>query len=300
VPALAAAGLPAMHFHDVRHITGVDLAAGRVTKTLQAGDQRDELTSMTSGAGSLWALDFTGLLLRIDPASGAITKRFPIHGLGADVSYGDGFIWVITEEPAVSGSHEYLYKIDPSHDVIVKAAPIPGAGPACASFPGPQGIWIGCADVDHITSINQDSLQPTQTLPVDSGGYIPQIVPSRNAVWVLTPFRLMQADPATGRITATIHADFASSTLSAPALIMDSAGRLWITGSLLSVVLPGTLTARPVARTSDLISAAPDAAAAIWLDTGSSLTRLQLAPPGAGAAPSDGPGPGLQFDRLRR
>ena len=300
VPALAAAGLPAMHFHDVRHITGVDLAAGRVTKTLQAGDQRDELTSMTSGAGSLWALDFTGLLLRIDPASGAITKRFPIHGLGADVSYSDGFIWVITEEPAVGGSHEYLYKTDPSRDVIVKAAPIPGAGPACASFPGPQGIWIGCADVDHITSINQDSLQPTQTLPVDSGGYIPQIVPSRNAVWVLTPFRLMQADPATGRITATIHADFASSTLSAPALIMDSAGRLWITGSLLSVVLPGTLTARPVARTSDLISAAPDAAAAIWLDTGSSLTRLQLAPPGAGAAPSDGPGPGLQFDRLRR
>ena len=34
---------------------------------------------MTSGAGSLWVLDFSGPLLRIDPASGAIIKRFPVH-----------------------------------------------------------------------------------------------------------------------------------------------------------------------------------------------------------------------------
>ena len=61
-------------------IAGVDLAAGRVTKTLQVGDQRDEPVSMTSGAGSLWVLDFAGPLLRIDPASGAITKRFRSAG----------------------------------------------------------------------------------------------------------------------------------------------------------------------------------------------------------------------------
>ena len=119
-------------------IARVDLAAGQVTRTVQVGDQQDEPVSMTSGAGSLWVLDFSELLLRIDPASGAITKRFPVPGLGADVAYGDGFIWVITDEPAADGGHEYLYKIDPSRDVIVKAAPIPGAGTACAAFPGPQ------------------------------------------------------------------------------------------------------------------------------------------------------------------
>src|SRR4029077_16464492 len=51
-------------------IVGVDLAAGRVTRTVQVGDQRDEPVSMTSGAGSLWVLGFAGPLLRIDPASG--------------------------------------------------------------------------------------------------------------------------------------------------------------------------------------------------------------------------------------
>ena len=264
-------------------IVGVDLAAGRVTRTLQVGDQQNQPVSMTSGAGSLWVLDFSGPLLRIDPASGAITRRFPVRGLGADVAYGDGFIWMITDEPAADGGREYLYKIDPSRDVIVKAAPIPGSGPACAASPGPHGIWIGCAGVDHITLINQDSLKPVESLRVDSGGYTPQIVPGRKAVWVLTPSGLARADPATGRITAIIHTGYAPSAMSAPALIMDAAGRLWITGSLLTVVMPGTLTAYPVAHTPDLISAAADGPA-IWLDTGSALARLQLDTPHATGA----------------
>ena len=261
-------------------IAGVDLAAGRVAKTLQVGDQRDEPVSMTSGAGSLWVLGFAGPLLRIDPASGVITKRFGVRGLGADVAYGDGFIWVITDDPAAGGGQEYLYKIDPSRDVIVKAAPIPGAGPACAASPGPRGIWIACAAVDRITLVSQGSLKPVQSMRVRSGGYTPQIVPGQTAVWVLTPSGLARADPATARITAIIHVGYAPSAMSAPALIMDSAGRLWITGSLLTVVVTGTLTAYPVARTPDLISAAADGPA-IWADTGSTLTRLQVKTPAA-------------------
>jgi hypothetical protein len=59
---------------------------------------------------------------------------------------------------------------------------------------------------------------------------------------------------------------------------MDSAGRLWITGSLLTVVVPGTLTAYPVAHTPDLISAAADGPA-IWVHTGSTLVRLEADTP---------------------
>jgi hypothetical protein len=101
------------------------------------------------------------------------------------------------------------------------------------------------------------------------------IVSGQNVIWVLTPSGLARADPATGTITAIIRTGFASSALSAPALIMDAAGRLWITGSRLSVLLPGTLATHLVARTPSLISAAADGPA-IWLDTGSALARLQL------------------------
>ena len=259
-------------------VVGVDLAAKRVTRTLQAGDQQDQPISMTSGAGSLWVLDFSGTLLRINPTNGAITKRFQVRGLGADVAYGDGFIWMITDEPTADGGQDYMYKIDPSRDVIVKAAPIPGLGLVCTESPGPQGIWIGCAGADHIILINRSSLRPVQSLRVDSGGFTPQIVPGQKAVWVLTPSALARVDPATATITAIIHTGFAPSTLSAPALMRDSAGRLWITGSRLAVVAPGALIAHPVARTPDLISAAPDGPA-IWLDTGSALVRLQLDAP---------------------
>jgi hypothetical protein len=259
-------------------VVGVDLAAKRVTRTLQVGDQQDQPISMTSGAGSLWVLDFSGTLLRINPTSGAITKRFPVRGLGADVAYGDGFIWMITDEPTADGGQDYMYKIDPSHDVVVKAAPIPGSGLVCTASPGPQGIWIGCAGADYITLINRSSLRPVKSLRVDGGGFTPQIVPGQKAVWVLTPSALARVDPATATITAIIHTGFAPSTLSAPALMRDSAGRLWITGSRLAVVVPGTLIAHPVARTPDLISAASDGSA-IWLDTGSALARLQLDAP---------------------
>jgi len=158
--------------------------------------------------------------------------------------------------------------------VIVTAAPIPGSGLACAASPGPQGVWIGCAGADYITLINRSSLRPVESLRVDSGGFTPQIVPGRKDVWVLSPSALARADPATATITAIIHSAFTPSALSAPALIRGSAGRLWITGSLLSVVIPGATTAYPVAHTPDLISAAPDGPD-IWLDTGSALARLQ-------------------------
>lgn len=258
-------------------IAAVDLAAGRVTRTLQVGGQQDQLISMTSGAGSLWVLGFSGPLLRIDPASGAITKRFPVRGLGADVAYGDGFIWVITDEPAAGGGQDYLTEIDPSRAVTVQAAPIPGPGLACAGFPGPQGIWIGCAGGDRITLMDQGTLQPPGSLRVDSGGYIPQIVPGPDAVWVLTPSGLARADPATGRITAISRTGYASGAMWAPALVMDSAGRLWVTGSQLDVVVPGTLTAYRVAPAPDLISAADGPG--IWADTGPALVRLQAGTP---------------------
>ncbi len=95
---------------------------------------------------------------------------------------------------------------------------------------------------------------------------------------MLTPSKLARTDPATGRITAIIHTGYGPSAMSAPALLMDSAGRLWITGSLLAVVMPGTLTAYPVAHTPNMISAAADGPT-IWADTGSTLVRLQAGTP---------------------
>jgi len=102
---------------------------------------------MTAGAGSALG---PGLrrpaCCASNPASGAIHRapsRF--RGLGADVAYGDGFIWVITEEsrPTAAAGQEYLYKIGPVPRRDREGGPDPPAAGkrACAASPGPRGIW---------------------------------------------------------------------------------------------------------------------------------------------------------------
>jgi streptogramin lyase len=259
-------------------IVGVDLATRRITRMLHIGGQQDEPVSMTAGAGSLWVLDLAGPLLRIDPASGAITRRFPIRRQAGDVAYGDGFIWVITDPLSPGGTHEHLYKIDPSRNMIASDAPIPGTGQGCLASPGRQGVWVSCAGVDHITLINQASLKPEENVRVDSGGYTPQIAPGQKVVWVLTPAGLARVNPATATITAIIRTGYDPSPMSVPALTIDPASRVWAVGSLLAVVVPGTLTAYQVAHTADSISVAADGPT-IWVDTGGTLAGLQVDTP---------------------
>ena len=145
--------------------------------------------------------------------------------------------------------------------------------------PGPLGHLGGLRrrQAPH-RLINQSSLKPMESLQIDSGSWMPQVVPGQQVVWVLTPSGLARADPATGRITATIRIGYVPSTMSAPALIMDSEGRMWVTGSLLAVVVPRALTAYPVAHTADAITAAADGPT-IWVDTGGTLVGLEVGTP---------------------
>ena len=266
-------------------VVGVDLATRRIIRTLHIGGQQDGPVSMASGAGSVWALDLSGSLLRIDAATGIISKRIPVRGEAADVAYGDGSVWVITNAPDRNGAEEHLYKIDPSRNVIAKVAPIPGSGPRCVASPGPQGVWVGCGGVAGITLIDPRSLKPVESVPVDIGEYAgrpigvpgltPQIAPGREVVWVLTPAGLVRVDPATARITATIHIGYDLRAMSVPALTVDRAGRVWIAGSLLNVLLPGTHSVHQVAQTAGTRSVAADRQN-VWADTGRTLVGLDV------------------------
>jgi hypothetical protein len=266
-------------------VVGVSLATQRIIRTLHIRDRQDGPVSMASGSGSVWALDLSGSLLRVDAATGSISKRIPVRGEASDVAYGDGFVWVITNGPARNGAEEHLYKIDPSRNVIVKVAPIPGSGPRCIASPGPQGVWVGCGGRVGITLIDPRSLKPVESVPVDFGEYAgsptgvpgltPQLAPGREAVWVLTPAGLVRVDPATARITATVRIGYDLRAMSFPALAVDRAGRVWIAGSLLNVLLPGTLRAYQVAQTADSRSVVADGHS-VWVDTGRTLVGLDV------------------------
>ena len=93
-------------------IVGVDLAARRVARTLHVGDQPNQPVSMTAGAGSLSVLDFSGPLRRMDPGHRSRHQALPGPRAGRRRRLRDGFIWMITDELAADGGHEFLWKID--------------------------------------------------------------------------------------------------------------------------------------------------------------------------------------------
>jgi DNA-binding beta-propeller fold protein YncE len=252
-------------------VVRVDLTTRRVTKVLHIGGPRDGPISLAAGAGSVWVLDFsTGRVLRIAPATGRVISRIQVGGEAVDVAYGGGFVWVI------SGGH--LYKIDPARDRIVRMAPIPGAaGPGCVAFPGSQGIWVGCGGVAGISLIDPRSLKAVRRSPVNPGEYSPQIAPGQRVVWVLTAHGLFRVDLATGRITAIVQTTWNPEASRIPAISVDSSGRVWVAGSSLTVLVPGSLTIRPVANTAEMgIISVIEAGPNLWADTGTTLLELGL------------------------
>jgi len=83
--------------------------------------------------------------------------------------------------------------------------------------------------------------------PVNPGQYSPQIASGQRVVWVLTDTELVRVDSATGKITATVQTSWdPGQGDAAPALTVDSSGRVWVAGSALNVLVPGSLTSHLV------------------------------------------------------
>ena len=265
-------------------VVRVDLAIRRVTKVLHIGRPREGPISLATGAGSVWVLNFfNGKLLRIAPATGAVISQIQIRGEATDVAYGDGFVWVLSDG---SFNGKALYKIDPSRNAIVRIAPVPGAGPGCVAAPGPQGVWVGCGGVAGISLIDPTSMKAVRGSPVNPGQYSPQIAPRQRVVWVLTDAGLVRVDSATGKITATVQTSWDPAQADAtPALTVDSSGRVWVAGSALNVLVPGSLTTHLVAHAAGVTNVIA-VRSNLWVDTGTTLLELDVSvPPFRSASP---------------
>jgi hypothetical protein len=126
--------------------------------------------------------------------------------------------------------------------------------------------------------IDPRSLKVLRGSAVHPGAYSPQIASGHQVVWVLTAHGLVRVDPGTGRITAAVQTAWNPQVGVMPALGVDPAGRVWVAGTQLTVLLPGSLTPRRVARADGVTNVAvtgPD----LWADTGTTLIRLAVSFP---------------------
>jgi DNA-binding beta-propeller fold protein YncE len=146
------------------------------------------------GAGSVWATQFDGRLVRIDARTGRIGARIsarPIY-FGSVVAFGGGFVWTGNDdERNRSGS---VSKIDPATNRVI--GNLPGLGsPQSIAF-GQGAVWVA----DHagwLVKIDPARLEVVARRRLDFGPH--GVVATPHAVYVADAHggRLLQADPET-------------------------------------------------------------------------------------------------------
>jgi hypothetical protein len=302
VISLASYGSDVWALTDTHELVRIDARTNAVTLRVPvAGLAKD--TTVVTGGGALW-LDGLGSsgqsrLLRIDPATGAISARTNLPAGCGQAAYGLGHVWVLCNG---TGTVRVL-RIDPATALVdAQTGALPG--PAYSLVAGSEGVWYipdnaGPAQVDpsgtHLTGLK---VTGPKYLNIHSPDYIgplgaAQLVLGDGAVWSLIgnisgrPESIADINPATGRITrAFTYSEAAGVNFDFWGLYATvGQGSIWMlaplghnevvrvsmtTGKPLSVVYPG-------GSCSQYCMQIYDAAGAVWEPTSQQILRIDPA-----------------------
>jgi hypothetical protein len=154
--------------------------------------------AVVAGYGSIWALDSSATLYRINPANDRIAKRIP---LGTSAPYnlwiGGGSVWAVDDQAA------QVVRVSPSTNAVVKRITV-GDGAADMVF-GTGSAWV----IDHRDrtlmriDLATNAASKLATLP---GGAPERMVLLGGKLWVTgRGTDLLVVDPQTGAVDATIE-----------------------------------------------------------------------------------------------
>jgi streptogramin lyase len=166
------------------------------------------------GGGAVW-VGGDDAVLRIDPATGAVVATIDIGAGAAELSYGDGALWVLTHGEV--GSTNQVVRIDPRDDEVTLRMDLPdarvprfssgearahiaaGARSAWVVYPAPGGSAV--ARIDGVTGQLLDTVALPDLIGVasadDRGAWFAEFY--GGAVWHL--------DPATDSVTKVATVD---------------------------------------------------------------------------------------------
>lgn len=99
-----------------------------------------------SADGSLWATDFDGSLVEVDPREHEVLTRIDVPRSPVPLTSAGGSLWLQTSGRDCRGN---LLRIDPTRDRIVRRVPwpYPNEQPGALADGGAGGVWVkeGCA-----------------------------------------------------------------------------------------------------------------------------------------------------------
>ena len=250
----------------------------RTGKTIRSVRLNGPVIAVTTGLGSVWALEALGTLVRIAPGTARVLKRTDL-GTGAayNVWVGAGSVWVVDDSAGL------VLRVGPAGRITARIQV--GDGPADLVFRG-TAAWV----VNHrdrgLVRIDTRTNRPTRvaTLPGDAPERMAYLAGS---LWVTgRGTDLLKVDPESGEVGQQV--DIGASGID----VVAAGGALWVpsrsaavdpTGfptmeGLRRVTPDGTMTT--VARARGRLDVHGLASAERWLwladNTGGSLYRVPL------------------------
>jgi hypothetical protein len=189
----------------------VNTKTGRIGPVLRINAP---VTAVAAGYGSVWALDGSSTLTRIDPASGRITRRISLPASAAyNIWLGGGSVWVADDQGA--------QVIRLSRTGVVQRKIAVGDGPSDMAF-ARNSAWVINHRDRKLFRVDLTTNAPTLV------GVIPGDAPERmvmlaDSLWITgRGTDLLQVDPGTGVVRATI--DIGASGID----VVAAAGALWV------------------------------------------------------------------------
>jgi hypothetical protein len=254
----------------------VDTRSGKAVRTVRLGSP---VIAVTTGFGSVWALEGVGTLVRIAPGSGRVLRRIEL-GTGAayNVWTGAGSVWVVDDSAGL------VLRVAPAGGRVTARIKV-GDGPADLVFRGTTAWIVNHRDRGLVRLDTRTNRQTrVTTLPGDAPERMAYLAGS---LWVTgRGTDLLQVDPESGTVGQQV--DIGASGID----VVAAGGALWVpsrsaavdpTGfptmeALRRVTPDGTMTTVARARGRVDVHGLASAGPWVWLadNTGGLLYRVPL------------------------
>jgi hypothetical protein len=194
-------------------VVRVDTRTGRTTKSLRLGAP---VIAVTTGYGSIWAVDSGSILYRIDRA-GKVRKRISLLARAAyNVWTGGGSVWVADDQGGE------MLRVSPASNSVVAHIPV-GDGPADIVF-APGRAWVVSHRDRVLHRIALDTNAPTKLAVLGGENTAPErMVYARGSLWITgRGADVLQVSPETGAVQSTTEIGASGIDL------VDGGGELWV------------------------------------------------------------------------
>jgi hypothetical protein len=206
--------------------------AGRLQIVAQVRLDAQPRDAVLAG-GSLWVIDFSGDVIRVDPAGRRVVARIPVGGNPRAIAAGDRDVWVTSTNEDLDGSR--LSRIDLHTNKVVERIPFDGYVSTIAI--GAGGLWLVDLDRARLDRIDPASHALTARVPFARAV---ALTAADNSLWAIgDDGTVVEVDGDLGRVAQRLRGVAVAPETRVEGALAADAGGAWVAnygaGSVLQI-----------------------------------------------------------------